>query len=118
METISYNQLKEAKRAPQELGIVAVGAACAGEKPYDFDWREAALCAQGDPDEFFPGRGASVKQLKEQCGRCKVRDECLETALAVDSDKDDHGVWGGTTERERRKMRKDRKLQRQSERAA
>ena len=63
-------------------------------------------CRGMDPDIFFPDRGESLAPAKTVCGECIVRDECLEFAL-------DHGerfgVWGGTSERERRKLRRARR---------
>jgi WhiB family redox-sensing transcriptional regulator len=67
------------------------------------DWRDSALCAQVDPDAFYPERGASVKAQKRVCGICDVRGECLAFAIATN---EVWGVWGGTTERERRKLRR------------
>jgi WhiB family redox-sensing transcriptional regulator len=63
-------------------------------------------CRGMDPDVFFPDRGESLAPAKAVCGECIVRDECLEYAL-------DHGerfgVWGGTSERERRRLRRARR---------
>lgn len=63
------------------------------------DWREDALCAQTDPDAFFPEKGGSTKEARRVCYACPVRSECLEYALAHD---ERFGVWGGLSERERR----------------
>lgn len=71
----------------------------------DADWRAAALCAQVDTDLFFPDKGISAAEAKSICAACPVRRECLQWAL----DKGEkHGVWGGLTERQRRRLR-DRK---------
>jgi WhiB family redox-sensing transcriptional regulator len=59
------------------------------------------LCAEVDPEAFFPEKGGSTRQAKELCARCEVRAECLLLALERH---EKFGVWGGTTERERRKM--------------
>jgi len=66
-------------------------------------WRADALCAQTDPDAFFPDKGGSTRAAKQICGECDVRAQCLEWALAHD---ERFGIWGGASERERRKMRK------------
>lgn len=64
-------------------------------------WRESALCAQVGPDLFFPGKGESVREARRVCSSCGVRAECL--AYALDHD-EQHGVWGGMSERQRRRM--------------
>ena len=66
-------------------------------------WRLRALCAQTDPEIFFPERGGSARDAKRVCMACEVRDECLEYALAND---ERFGIWGGLSERERRKLKK------------
>ena len=62
------------------------------------DWRDDALCAESDPEIFFPEPGGSVRGPKSVCARCEVRAECLAYALEHD---EKFGVWGGMTERER-----------------
>ncbi len=66
-------------------------------------WQERALCAQTDPEAFFPEKGGSTREAKKVCTRCEVRSECLEYALAND---ERFGIWGGLSERERRKLKK------------
>lgn len=66
-------------------------------------WMDRALCAQVDGDLFFPEKGGSTKAAKTVCGLCEVREECLAYALAND---ERWGVWGGYSERERRRLRK------------
>ena len=67
----------------------------------DATWRDSALCAQTDPEEFFPDKGGTTREAKRVCAACTVRTECLEYAL-------DHGerfgIWGGLSERERRRL--------------
>jgi WhiB family redox-sensing transcriptional regulator len=63
------------------------------------------LCAQTDPDAFFPERGGSTRDAKAVCRACPVRNECLSYALEQD---ERFGIWGGTSERERRELRRDR----------
>jgi len=59
-----------------------------------------ALCAQTDPEAFFPEKGGSTRQAKIICRRCEVRQECLAYALAAG---EQYGVWGGLSDRERRR---------------
>lgn len=65
-------------------------------------WQERALCAQTDPEAFFPEKGGSTREAKKVCRACEVRAECLEAALAND---ERFGIWGGLSERERRKVK-------------
>ncbi|PPK69814.1 WhiB family transcriptional regulator [Actinokineospora auranticolor] len=67
------------------------------------EWQERALCAQTDPEAFFPEKGGSTREAKRICLGCEVRAECLEYALAHD---ERFGIWGGLSERERRKLKK------------
>jgi WhiB family redox-sensing transcriptional regulator len=66
------------------------------------DWRDMALCAETDPEEFFPEKGGSVRAAKKVCRGCEVRIQCLEYALEND---ERHGIWGGLSERERRRVK-------------
>ena len=68
----------------------------------DQDWQEQALCAQTDPEAFFPEKGGSTREAKRICRACGVRDECLEFALEHD---ERFGIWGGLSERERRRLK-------------
>lgn len=70
------------------------------------DWRESANCRGINPDLFFPERGELVHEAKAVCAGCVVREECLEDAQLH---KERFGVWGGMTERERRKLRTQRR---------
>ena len=73
----------------------------------DMSWQAKANCFGVDPDLFFPERGQSTKEAKAVCAGCVVREACLEFALA------NHiafGIWGGTSERERRRIRRQRRL--------
>jgi WhiB family redox-sensing transcriptional regulator len=65
-------------------------------------WRLDALCAETDPEAFFPEKGGSTRDAKRVCGGCAVRAECLEFALTND---ERFGIWGGLSERERRRLR-------------
>ena len=72
-------------------------------------WQDMANCLGVDPDLFFPERGASTREAKEVCRGCVVRDDCLEYALA---NGEKFGIWGGMSERERRRIRRQRALAR------
>ncbi len=72
-------------------------------------WQERANCLGVDPDLFFPERGASTREAKAVCKGCEVRDDCLEYALA---NGEKFGIWGGLSERERRRVRRQRALER------
>jgi WhiB family redox-sensing transcriptional regulator len=66
-------------------------------------WQTDSLCAQTDPEAFFPEKGGSTRDAKKICASCEVRAQCLEYALKND---ERFGIWGGLSERERRKLRK------------
>lgn len=71
-------------------------------------WRDHALCAQVGADVFFPSKGDEHRhsaQAKAVCARCPVQADCLFEALA---NREEHGVWGGTSPRQRRALRADR----------
>ena len=66
-------------------------------------WMDLALCAETDPEAFFPEKGGSTREAKKVCRSCEVQPECLEYAL----EHDEHfGIWGGLSERERRCLKK------------
>jgi WhiB family redox-sensing transcriptional regulator len=69
----------------------------------DEDWHDYANCLGVDPDLFFPERGASTRESKEVCRGCEVRHDCLEFAL---QNGEKFGIWGGLSERERRRIRR------------
>jgi WhiB family redox-sensing transcriptional regulator len=75
----------------------------------DRRWQERANCLGVDPDLFFPERGASTKEAKAVCHGCEVQQECLEYALRHG---EKFGIWGGMSERERRRIRRQRALAR------
>jgi WhiB family redox-sensing transcriptional regulator len=80
-------------------------------RPFEWDtddWRQRSACRDTDPDLFFPigSTGIAVDQIeaaKVVCRGCEVQPACLEFALATNQEA---GVWGGTSEDERRKLRK------------
>lgn len=72
------------------------------------DWTRDALCAEVGVEMFFPSRDTAwldAPAAKQICARCPVRAECLEWALTFASDKDQDGVFGGTSPRERHRLR-------------
>lgn len=69
----------------------------------DLSWQAKARCLEVDPEIFFPERGGSSKAARSVCGQCEVRVECLRYALR---NREQFGIWGGTSERERRKLRR------------
>jgi WhiB family redox-sensing transcriptional regulator len=66
-------------------------------------WQDKALCAQTDPEAFFPEKGGSTREAKRICVSCEVKQECLEYALMQD---ERFGIWGGLSERERRRLKR------------
>lgn len=95
--------------APAVEAIVLARGRCRGEHqaPVDVDetWREHANCLGCDPELFFPERGESTVEAKAVCRSCVVRLECLEFALSIG---EKIGIWGGLSERERRRLRRAR----------
>jgi WhiB family transcriptional regulator, redox-sensing transcriptional regulator len=71
--------------------------------PGDESWRQEALCAETDPEAFFPEKGGSTREAKKICTGCEVKGECLEYALEHD---ERFGIWGGLSERERRRLKR------------
>ena len=74
------------------------------------DWRDDAACRDEDPELFFPigTTGIALEQVnaaKRVCARCPVQEDCLEFTLASNQDA---GIWGGTSEDERRLLRRQR----------
>lgn len=66
------------------------------------EWQTKAICAQTDPEIFFPEKGGSTREAKIVCRGCEVASDCLQYALDND---ERFGVWGGLSERERRKLK-------------
>ena len=64
-------------------------------------WADLAVCKETDPEIFHPNKGEPSKPAKRICAACPVASQCLEYALAH---QERHGVWGGFTERECRRM--------------
>ena len=73
----------------------------------DSEWMDEGNCVEHPPGLFFPSDGVGVEVAKKVCVDCPVREVCLEYALV---NRVDHGVWGGTSERERRRILKRRSV--------
>ena len=71
----------------------------------ELSWQDYANCRGTDADLFFPERGASTRKAKAICNACDVKAECLDFAI-VQGEK--FGIWGGMSERERRRVRRQR----------
>lgn len=71
---------------------------------FDISWMADGRCVDANPDDFFPEDGRSTRRAKKLCEQCPVTDDCLAFALNLSSH-EDFGVWGGTSELERRKIR-------------
>ena len=87
-----------------ELSVVDLGISGLFVEDEQESWQERALCAQTDPEAFFPEKGGSTREAKKICTGCEVKAECLEYALAND---ERFGIWGGLSERERRRIKRD-----------
>jgi len=88
---------------PRPVSIEGSLSALASNEGVELSWQERALCAQTDPEAFFPEKGGSTREAKRVCLSCDVRGECLEYALAHD---ERFGIWGGLSERERRRLKR------------
>src|SRR5690606_19101133 len=71
------------------------------------DWMTRGRCREVSPGTFFPSDGVGVELARRICADCPVKEPCLEYALA---ERIDHGVWGGTSERERRRILRRRRI--------
>ncbi len=71
------------------------------------EWMANGLCAEKHPSTFFPSDGVGVEKARKICNECPMQQPCLEYALR---NRIDHGVWGGTSERQRRRILKQRRL--------
>ena len=69
-------------------------------------WRQYARCLGADPDLFYPSPEDPAEAAKEICYVCPVREPCLEHAITA---REKQGVWGGLTEKERRRLIRQRR---------
>ena len=74
--------------------------------PEEFVWMLQASCRGANTREFFPSNGLGVEAAQRVCRACTVREECLEYALLH---RIEQGVWGGASERERRRILRQRR---------
>ncbi|MGH9212845.1 MAG: WhiB family transcriptional regulator [Acidimicrobiales bacterium] len=79
------------------------------------EWMARGNCADESPAVLFPSDGVGVEIARRICAGCPVREQCLEYALA---NRIDHGVWGGLSERERRRVLKRRRMASLTQRSA
>lgn len=112
MDTAPMFSIVETPPQIQEnnMGVAALRNSAASEKysaatTEDESWKELGLCAQTDPEAFFPYNGSSVRDAKRICQGCEVQDLCLDYAL---SNNESFGVWGGLSERERHTLSRGR----------
>lgn len=92
----------------QDQGAVMSGALAQLGANFVFDeatmaWMIDARCLDADPEAFFPEKGGSTREAKRICAICPVVNDCLEHALGND---ERFGIWGGRSERERRRLRR------------
>ena len=71
-------------------------------------WMADGLCRLYPPEMFFPSDGVGVEKAKKVCATCPVSSDCLEHAL---DHRIEHGVWGGASERQRRRILKQRRAE-------
>jgi WhiB family transcriptional regulator, redox-sensing transcriptional regulator len=93
---------KRLPRGPAEVTVPLLQIVMQPADLAELDWQDKALCAQVDPEIFFPEKGGSVRDPKRVCARCEVRPECLDYALDTGQQ---FGIWGGLSERERRRLK-------------
>lgn len=91
---------KAVQRLLRRSAATGAGAALEGLVAGE-PWMELALCQQTDPEVFFPEKGGSTRDAKRVCAGCEVRSDCLLYAL---EHKERFGIWGGLSERERRRL--------------
>ena len=102
-EGFSTGKLATPNAVPNALPNTGPTIQLANGENMELSWQERSLCAQTDPEAFFPEKGGSTREAKRVCLSCDVRQECLEYALAHD---ERFGIWGGLSERERRRLKR------------
>ncbi|MDO5617501.1 WhiB family transcriptional regulator [Kocuria sp.] len=99
----SSEQVSDAAAVPGSIWQAVAGEYGTDGDEGELAWQTDALCAQTDPEAFFPEKGGSTRDAKRVCEACPVRSECLDYAMAHD---EKFGIWGGLSERERRRLRR------------
>lgn len=89
-----------ASKTPRSAAAFAP-ARTSSEMPRPLAWQDDALCAETDLEAFFPEKGGSTVEAKRICAGCDVAAQCLAYALAG---QERFGIWGGLSERQRRKI--------------
>lgn len=74
-------------------------------------WMAGGLCREHPEVEFFPSRGQSTAPAKALCARCAVADACRAYVATFDPQEGEHGIWGGTSGQDRRRMRQPRQVE-------
>jgi len=74
--------------------------------PENTEWMQKGRCRELSPEIFFPSDGVGVEVARHYCSECPVKGPCLEYAL---ENHIEHGVWGGASERERRRIARNRR---------
>lgn len=97
-----YRQIRELERQGMRPVVIET-------VDESLDWMRLGSCEPTQEDLFFPERGASTREAKEICRLCIVREPCLEYAI---ENSQKFGIWGGMSERERRRIRRQRAQQR------
>ncbi len=103
LNMISLNMIGLNVAGVHVTGLNVIEVAGGTDASAEQEWQERALCAQTDPEAFFPEKGGSTREAKRICAGCEVKAECLEYALTQD---ERFGIWGGLSERERRRLRR------------
>lgn len=103
---------KRSKLTTPALTVTPVPATDSDHVPHDPDsptaWMAVGNCRLHPPATFFPSDGVGVDRARKICANCPVTATCLEFAL---DERIDHGVWGGCSERERRRILKRRRAE-------
>ena len=103
----TIKQIEETKAMiARDIRTASVGKRALKNSLPTEEWMDKALCTGIPPETFAPNDGAGVEVARKICADCVVREECLEYALM---NRIDHGVWGGESERERRRILKSRR---------
>jgi WhiB family redox-sensing transcriptional regulator len=74
--------------------------------PEEYEWMLQSACRGAETRDFFPSNGSGVEAAQRICRACPVQEECLEYALLH---RIEQGVWGGASERERRRILRQRR---------